>query len=325
MSLLDDPSLLDVVPWSYGFAHSWALRQFLREPRTADRLLRRLKLPRRIEDVTIEKRVGRARADVAVVLRDGRGRLRELAIETKVNDPYREEQMQAYADAKMVPAVFLPGLTGLLIEHVPPAVDGERRITGADVLAATTGVRMGRLLRGYVERLRAETVRMELARRIARGESKRRLGDGEVDGDQLLAVARLSEVYARLRGSGDEEYPPRIRVATHDRGIQLEDSWCDVGGPHSGLFVEVVAPVRGSTMKVTVKAYSEVGPKALAHAWDVAHDAGPPGDGWLGAGRRVAGESATIWTLDVSDGGVQDVTDHARRGAAWIASIADDQ
>ncbi|MGZ6693887.1 MAG: hypothetical protein ACXVHQ_41720, partial [Solirubrobacteraceae bacterium] len=93
--------LLDVVPWAYGFSHSWALRSLLLDPVDAEALL--AKLPRigtpplQIEgDVIRESRLTGTRADLRFDVLDAEATPIPVAVETKVNDPYRVDQIERY-------------------------------------------------------------------------------------------------------------------------------------------------------------------------------------------------------------------------------------
>jgi len=57
-----------------------------------------------------EQRVGGARADLTLGVRDRNGNETRIAIETKVDDRYRPEQPAAYRDAGFLPLLYLPGL-----------------------------------------------------------------------------------------------------------------------------------------------------------------------------------------------------------------------
>lgn len=93
MPAADGPQLLDVVPWSYGFAHAWALGWMLCRPALAERILTavqglHLPAPWAIEHVTPEAVVKRTRADLRIDLSVPDGTL-QVAVEVKVNDAVR--------------------------------------------------------------------------------------------------------------------------------------------------------------------------------------------------------------------------------------------
>jgi hypothetical protein len=201
-----DPSLLEVVPWTYGFAHSWALGALIVDPRTAATVLGCFGLPEAelASDVQRERWLNPARADLAFSVRDKRNRIHQIAVETKVNDPFHASQVQAYRDQGYLPALFLPGLTGVLLDPTPPTAAGEVRITGGDLLAAldTVDVGFGPLLKGYLDVLRAEGDRIEHALRAAREGTPVDVGEGESPAHDLVNVAWLAEVYRALPAGG---------------------------------------------------------------------------------------------------------------------------
>lgn len=139
-----DPSLVDVVPWSHGYAHSWALAALLIEPRTQVAVLRALTglpgpPPHHIDgDIAREKGIKPARADLAFTLSDGAGGQHRVAVETKVNDPFHECQVRAYRDAGWVPLLNLPGATGVLLAPTEPTEAGEIRLTPSVLLPASS-------------------------------------------------------------------------------------------------------------------------------------------------------------------------------------------
>src|SRR4051794_8420404 len=92
-----DPSLLEVVPWSQGYAHSWALAALLADQRTAAAILGSLpELPGAPPHVIVgpirrERPFKGARSDLAFTVRNADGAEHGIAVETKVNDPFRPE------------------------------------------------------------------------------------------------------------------------------------------------------------------------------------------------------------------------------------------
>jgi len=111
----DDPELLDVVPWSHGYAHSWVLRWLIGHEPSRTPILNLLAgidggpwaLTR---PVAREFSVRRARADLAAWATGRDGETVAIAVEVKVNDPISEMQLAAYvaADLQMsVAAVYM--------------------------------------------------------------------------------------------------------------------------------------------------------------------------------------------------------------------------
>lgn len=97
----EDVGLLDIVPWTHGYVHSWALRWMLKNSEAARDALFTLFVPDghapwNVESVDVEHRVGRHRADLRVMAKDGIGRAVTVLIETKVNDSLSDAQLRAY-------------------------------------------------------------------------------------------------------------------------------------------------------------------------------------------------------------------------------------
>jgi hypothetical protein len=326
---MSERSLLDVVPWRYGYAHSWVLAALLAKPEMSAALLDRLpglpgRRPLRVDgEVARERRVGERRADLAFVLRDADGRLHPVAVETKTNDAFHAAQMAAYRDAGATPIAFLPGLTGMLLEPTEPTEAGEIRLYGRDALAAVDaagGVR-DPLLGGYVEALRAETARMDRARKRARGEAAAPPGAGETLVEDLEDIAWLTETYRALSmmcDDGDMDPTARMRTEANDRGIFFEGSFVYVVD-EGGLWVDVIADVRTHSRSVAVKA----GEENLAEAWDIAATGdGGPGEGWRRTARRVGGSTATVWKRSLDGEDALSSAAAAIAGARFIASLA---
>ncbi len=297
-----DPGLLDVVPWSYGYAHSWALAALLNDERTAGPILELLRglpgpLPYRVlGPVERERRVGSARADLAFTLLDAAGGQWQIAAETKVNDPFREEQMLAYGRAVYQPVLYLPGLTGLLLEPTAQTSAREVRLLGGDVIEALEGlgVGFGALLGGYLDAVRGETHRMARACTHARDETAERPGQGQCAEADLMDVAWLAETFRALPhacvGTGVSP-DASMRVEANDRGFFFDGSFTRVA-QDGALWVDVVVDVRTHARGVAIKA----GEQDLAGAWDLAGSrAGGPGNEWRRASRRLAGKTATVW------------------------------
>ena len=94
-----DVPLFDVVPWTHGYAHSWALRWMVANDELArDRLLG-VFLPEgdppwSVGNMTCEFKVGHNRADPRFDARDSAGGQTAVLIETKVNDALKERQIE---------------------------------------------------------------------------------------------------------------------------------------------------------------------------------------------------------------------------------------
>src|SRR4051812_34975292 len=109
--------LLDVVPWSHGYAHSWAMRWMLgHDPQAAEALMALFvpshSGPWAVDLPRAEYGVPGARADLMIAAQDGDGRRLQVLLETKVNDQLTERQIQAYLDHAHHVVIYAPGLTG---------------------------------------------------------------------------------------------------------------------------------------------------------------------------------------------------------------------
>jgi hypothetical protein len=324
-----DPSLIEVVPWPHGYAHSWALAALLNDRRTAPAILAALTelpgpTPHAIDGpIERERRFGRARSDLAFVVHDASGATHTVAVETKVNDPFRAAQFTAYAQAGCVPLLFLPGLTGLLLDVAPTTDAGEIKLRPPRLLGAvdSLGLTFGAILNGYLSALRDESIRMDRAIARARGASGGELGDGQCPAATLEDVAWLAETYRALQTAcaGTEIEPAAdLRIEANDRGFFFSGSftWVLDG---SGLWVDVVTDVRTHRRSVAIKA----GEKDVAAAWDLAAESGSgPSDKWRKTRRRVSGDTASVWKLDLDAVPAGQSADEAVRAAEFIRGLA---
>lgn len=90
MGQRDDPQLLEVVPWNYGFAHTWALKWLLGDADLATRILHtipELRSERRlqVDNRVVEHKVRGALPDLRFDLTTSGDRVRHVAAEIKVN------------------------------------------------------------------------------------------------------------------------------------------------------------------------------------------------------------------------------------------------
>jgi len=330
-----DPGLLDVVPWSHGYAHSWALRALLMSPVTAPLVLAALPqlpgpTPHSVEgDVHREKGLKPARADLGLTVRDASGSLHQIAIETKVNDPLSAPQIKAYVDAGYLPVLFLPGLTGLLIEPSDP-VAGELRLFGHQVLAALegVGVKFGAILSGYLASLRAESQRMKLARTAARTGIVAELGGGPVSEDDVNDHAWLAEVYRSLpRACADSAFDieplAEMRVTAHDRGIFFVGSYIDLGplSERSGAYVDLPVAIGSHVRQLAIK----VDGQNLAKNWDLVADRRAElGEDWWPSSRRVGGQTATVLKRSLADLPASDAAREAVRASEFLLRLKEE-
>jgi hypothetical protein len=323
-----DPSLLEVVPWSYGYAHSWALAALLADERVQAALLTRLPglpgpTPHRVDGIIArEKGIKPARADLAFTLVDGADGEHRVAVETKVNDPFNEVQVRAYREAGWVPLLNLPGATGVLLAPTEPTEAGEIRLTPDVLLDAveSTGLTFARLLNGYLTALREEHSRAQRALALARDEPADPLGDGHTDAAVLADVAWLAETYRLLPGVAADSMVDghaRMRIEANDRGFFYDSSfaWMPVGG---ALWVDVFADIRSGRRAVAIKA----GEERPLDAWDRAAAAGPPGRAWRKGRRLRQAATVTVWKRDLTDVNALDAATAAVGAAEFIRRIA---
>jgi hypothetical protein len=170
-----DIGLLDVVPWTHGYAHSWALRWMVANSEPARAAVLSVFLPDgrgpwRVKQIDREYRVGRHRADLRAVVTDIRGRETTVLIETKVNDDLSDHQLRAYCGEPAEVVIYAPGLTGLLLA-ANDCVARERWVTGRQVTAALAGVSLPDLVRSYLTEVAVQADRMGAARAAARGDA----------------------------------------------------------------------------------------------------------------------------------------------------------
>jgi hypothetical protein len=320
----NDPGLLDVVPWSYGFAHSWALKWLIEHETTRDRVLSLL-MPERVgpwsltRQIVREQRVGTARADLAAWGEDRVGNPFSLAVEVKVADLLKSAQIKAYEDDGFTVALYAPGLTGFLFEPNGP-VSQEHWVTGDDLAAAMDGASLPPIISTYIDAVRTEASRMQTARAFARGEIDDFPHDGQTPYDDVMDAAWVVEIVAALKELGAEDL--RVRSEANDRGLFWAGSWYDFpGGGDAGLFVEVIADIRTHVCAITVKTAGGHA-DGRARAYQAAVDAGPPSEGPWRRGRRPSRQSGRVWTLDASEIDARETAQHAFAAWRFIARVA---
>lgn len=86
-----DVGLLDIVPWTHGYAHSWAVRWILDSHPVGRQALMHLCVPDRagpwqVSGLRLEQRYGRHRADLTFDAVGADGETASVILETKVND-----------------------------------------------------------------------------------------------------------------------------------------------------------------------------------------------------------------------------------------------
>lgn len=332
-----EPELLEVVPWNYGFAHSWALRWLLERADLADRVMgavggmdgqRAWSLKGTVEH---EKPLRPARADLAFTLIDAKGSEQKIAVETKVNDPLRPEQLRAYVEMGYQPVVYLPGLTGLAAEAIPER--DEARLKGAELARALEGTPLPSFIESYVRAVREEAERMADALVAARKGVSRPLADGQGDDHAIQDVAWLvavRESLAKLQSKpeADERVGEEVslRFERNDRGLFWAGSWTNVGNG-AGLYLDVLADIRKLSRTIRLKAglHSGGDRETLERAFHIARRNRPPDAhrAWEPSARRFAGGSVTVWKLDATQQGAVEAGRAASAAARWIKDVAE--
>lgn len=319
-----DISLFEVVPWTHGYAHSWALRWMLTDDQDARDQLLGLFLPEgeppwRVEGMIGEFKVRGNRADLHFESIDATGRRTAVLIETKVNDALRKAQIEAYCATGAEVIVYGPGMTGLLHADGPP-IDRERWITGRQVVDVLGDAGwLPDLLRSYLAEVGAQAARMQAARKAARGgpDFDRAPDRSGVSADDLEAVAWVAEIAAEMRARGADWVEPRNTA--HDYGIFWSGSWTPLVG-EAGLYVDVIAGHGGSEYVITVKVGSGE-PEDRVEVFDTAIRAGAPWEGWT-RGRRSRARSYRAWKLDASEMTAQEAADATIRAGVYMNTVA---
>ena len=124
-----DVGLLDVVPWTHGYVHSWALRWMLgNDQRARDALLdlfvdnarRSWAIDR--DGIVLEHRVGRPPGG-PVRTSDRRGEPEGYGPgRNQINDAIRKSQIETYCGERAEVVLYGPGLTGLPLGASDPLV-----------------------------------------------------------------------------------------------------------------------------------------------------------------------------------------------------------
>lgn len=318
------PALLDVVPWTYGYAHSWALAWLIENERSRSGVLALLSPNTSppwtlIEPVAREHRVQGARADLAVRATDGMGREVSIAVETKVADRIKAQQLGFYREEGYETVLYVPGLTGLLYAPNGP-VAGERWVNGLDIVRAVSAIELPWIISSYVEAVAAEARRMDDARAFGRGEFYDFAHDGRASYEDLMDAAWIVEVVSAMRARGADDI--EVRTEANDRGLYWGGSWCDVAaGNGAGLYLDVLADLRSHACAVALKVMG--GDRVGRHAcYDAAIAAGLPSQADWRASRRPSRNSGRIWTLDASEMTAQEAARHTLAAGDFIARVA---
>jgi hypothetical protein len=324
-----NPSLLEVVPWNYGFAHSWAFRALLSEPSVQESLFTTLEgLPgspphRVVGKIRDEAGVPGARADLMFTLGDGDGGEHPVAVETKVNDPFRPSQLTAYRQAERQPILYLPGLTGVLLDGSALTEANKIRITPEILLAAVdgSGLAWGSLLAGYLDALREEHARTLIAHAIARGETTEPLTDGRssakalADAAWLSAIARYLPELAPEAGIGGAV---SMRATANDTGFYYQDSYQWIPENKLELWVDVVSDIRGHYRA----AYIKTSGPFKAEARNLVLTATKPDEHWEKARFRSNAQQASVLKRPLVDMSAREAAEVAITAALHVRHAA---
>lgn len=323
-----------MVPWRYGFGHTWALRWLLSQSGIAPQILRAIPgwelgdEPRVTKGPDREVAFGGVRADLAFTVRATDGHTEDVAVETKVEDMFRPAQVAAYRGNEHVPLMYLPGLTGFLIAGNRRESD-ELHLTGHTLGNALAEIELPWMIHSYVRDVRVEARRYEqiFTEICETGDAVRSEGHTDFkalrDVAWLVGVREAIEEMAPRRGIGPDA---SLRAEANDRGIFWHG--CRQPLPHVagdagvGLYIDVLAPVRSDDWIVAVKA--GWGPGLLGPVFDYARASGPPGDDplWRRAARRLGGDSATVYSARVTGISPRAAAETALRAAEWIKAVA---
>jgi hypothetical protein len=323
----DDPELLDVVPWSHGYAHSWVLRWLIGHEPSRTPILNLLAgfdggpwaLTR---PVAREFSVRRARADLAAWATGRDGEPVAIAVEVKVNDPISEMQLAAYVAADLSPVLYVPGLTGLMFAPNGPLI-GERWVTGLDVAGAVDGIELPPMIGSYVDAVRSEGCRMELAKAFSRNEVDNFPEDGQAGYDDVMDCGWVAEVALALRRLGASDVI--IRPERNDRGVFWKGCQRVLPGG-AEVYIDVVADRRSHHCSIAIKVKGGDHDARVA-AWERVLDAGPPpppessADEWV-RGRRPSANSGRIWSLNASESDAATAAADTLSAGAFIARAA---
>lgn len=318
----DEPELLDIVPWNYGFAHSWALRWLITNPESRTPVMRLLTGDDHgpwelVEPVACEHRVEGARADLGVLAAEREGAPVRLAVEVKVADPINVAQLDAYRRGGFNPVLFVPGLSGML--YAPNgAVAAERWVTGAELAYALNGTPLPPIISSYIQAVRAEAQRMDLARAFSREEVHDFPHEGQARYDDLMNAAWIVEVALAMRALGAEEI--LIRPQPNDRGLYWRGCRRTVAGAE--LYVDVLADLRTHYCTVALKVMGGDQAARLA-AYETAQQFGPPSDAGWTCGRRPSRNSGRVWTLNASELNAAETAALTLEAGAFITRVAE--
>lgn len=317
-----DIGLLDVVPWTHGYAHSWAVRWILDKHPAGRQALMHLFVPDRagpweISDLRLEPKFHRHRADLTFEAVGAHGETARVIVETKVNDDMKDGQLKAYCEASEHVVLYVPGLTGLLLAENPHRHQ-VRWVSGSQLADALSGVHLPHLLKSYVQEVAGHARDMEHARAAARGERDDlpppREGSG-VRVDDLEAVAWVVETARFMRERGAR---PWTRNTRHDYGIYWPVEYDDERFGASA-YVDVVAAHGGRAYAITIKT-GDGEADDRRQVFDAASES--PGSGWR-RNNRSSAANYRLWTLDAAEMTAVQAADAAMAAGAYLQRLLD--
>lgn len=317
-------SLLDVVPWTVGFAHSWALRWLLLQKELAPLVLGALGgLPGEapwslVGDVRREEAARPRRTDLAFEATSSSGEECKIALETKVNDPFRSEQLAAYAAHGRYPVAYMPGLTGLLVSPIRGDTSGTT-LLGSELIDAL-GDAVSHdvpLVGGYLAGVRDHAEAMAAARAAAVA------GDDwsppahlthRVAASGYHSAAWVGSVCGKLRSDASSL---KYRSTAHDVGYYWHDSWTMVGG--RDVFVELSLDYGQQRPRAHVWVKVGGGDGRLQDVFDRLRAVGPPDDesGWERC-KWGRGSTRSVWKASSAGRSVLEGVRTARSAAEYL-------
>jgi hypothetical protein len=335
----EEMDLFDIVPWEYGFVHSGALAWLLARERWAPLVLGAARNAPWDADARVvtpplrEVQVGPRRfVDLAFkVAWPGQDDARAVALETKVNDLLKPEQLDNYRARGYLPVLYMPGLTGLLAGRNAATGAGEALLTGA-MLADALRPHLDELpwlLAGYARTVDQEALRFNAACAYARGDSID-IQHGKTQERALLDVAFTVAVIEQLqdRHAADPASTvyPVTELAGRDVAFDRGFFWADTHTPPAaragvgnyGFYIDLICTKATGERAIVIKAGFGDDAKRMAAIFDVARAAGPPDEGWVPGRRQVTKNSVGCWKRPLGDMMAAEAADIAVQGAAWI-------
>lgn len=324
-------TVLDIVPWTYGFIHSWVLRWVLQDPDLAEPVLEEafgndLPGPHRVtSDVVREKVLKRSRADLAFSIADATGEEHSIVLETKVEDPYRPEQITEHAKRGERALLYLPGATRLVVDAFAGRA-AWNRLDGGQLAAALQTRVNDPLITPYLSAVAIEHARLDRARELVR-DGNFDIGEGPGTAKTVIDMAWLAEVKSELAQQAvAEDVSPEMsfRAVGYDRGIYWDGSRRTINAAAEDaagdLFVEIFADIRNEKHAVALKAGGPT-PGARAAAYDAAVRSAKPAEGWWKCDRRVSKNSVTVWKIELTRQPIDVAAAHAILAARAIRAI----